>query len=187
MADLSNIQEEMAAYDNKREDLVKKSRDILKLSKQLIYAVHREELNVAKELQEKIETEIKNLETIASHDTKLQYEGSYKIAVQEYVEAILYLTFVETGEIKPLPNLHSEHYLLGLADLPGELVRRAVFLASQGKIEEVEKIRDAVDNLYGEFLKLDIRGGELRKKADSIKYALNRLQDLVLELKLRTK
>ncbi|MAG60354.1 hypothetical protein CL619_01070 [archaeon] len=187
MIDLSKIQKELAAYDSKREELIKKSRDVLKLSKLLIYAVHRDEIQKATEFKTTIETELKQLESIAAHDTKLQYEGSYKIAVQEYVEAILYLDFVQTGEVKVLSNLHPEHYLLGLADLPGELVRRAVFQASKGNKEAVEKIRDAVDNIYGQFLTLNSRGNELRKKVDSIKYSLNKLQDLVLELKLRVK
>ncbi len=185
MIDLSNIQKELAAYDSKREDLIKKSRDVLKLSKLLIYAVHRDEIQKAEEFKTKIEEEIKLLESIATHDPKLQYEGSYKIAVQEYVEAILYLNFVQTGEIKVLTNLHAEHYLLGLADLPGELVRRAVFQASKGDREAVEKIKDAIDNIYGQFLTLNSRGNELRRKVDGIKYSLNKLQDLVLELKLR--
>ena len=185
MLDLTNIQEEMKAYDSKREELIKKSRDVLKLSKQLIYAVHRDELNKAEILKAEIEAELKVLETIATHDTKLQYEGSYKIAVQEYVEAILYLEYVKTGEIIYLSKLHSEHYLLGLADLPGELVRRAVYEASKGHKKQVEKIKDSVDNIYGQFLTLDARNNELRKKIDSIKYSLNKLQDLVLELNLR--
>ena len=185
MIDLSKIQTELANYDSKREELIKKSRDVLKLSKLLIYAVHRNEIEKAEKFKQEIETELTQLEQIATHDPKLQYEGSYKIAVQEYVEAILYLDFVQTGEIKHLNNLHAEHYLLGLADLPGELVRRAVFLASKGDKEAVEKIRDAIDSIYGQFLTLNSRGNELRKKVDGIKYSLNKLQDLVLELKLR--
>ncbi len=185
MIDLSKIQTELANYDSKREDLIKKSRDVLKLSKLLIYAVHRDEIEKAQDFKTQIESELKELEAIAEHDTKLQFEGSYKIAVQEYVEAILYLDFVQTGEVKVLTNLHAEHYLLGLADLPGELVRRAVFLASKGDKAAVEKIRDAIDNIYGEFLTLNSRGNEIRKKVDGIKYSLNKLQDLVLELKLR--
>jgi|APSaa5957512576_1039674.scaffolds.fasta_scaffold70373_2 translin len=185
MIDLSKIQTELAAYDGKREDLIKKSRDVLKLSKLLIYAVHRDEIEKAEKLKVEIESELKALESIASHNSKLQYEGSYKIAVQEYVEAVLYLNFVQTGKVAVMDNLHAEHYLLGLADLPGEMVRRAVYLASKGEREEVIKIRDAVDNIYGQFLTLNSRGNELRKKVDGIKYSLNKLQDLVLELKLR--
>jgi predicted translin family RNA/ssDNA-binding protein len=185
MINLEKIQTELSDYDSQREDLIKKSRDILKLSKLLIYAVHRDEIEKAKKLKNDIESEIKALDSIVAHDTKLQYEGSYKIAVQEYVEAVLYLEFVQTGKIILMSNLQSEHYILGLADLPGELVRRAVYLASKGDKEGVAKIRDAIDNIYGQFLTLNSRGNELRKKVDGIKYSLNKLQDLVLELKLR--
>ena len=182
--DFTKLQEEIKAYDAQREDLIKKSRDVLKLSKLLIYAVHREELDKAETFLSDIEKELAKLNTIAKNNIKLQYEGSYKIAIQEYVEAALYFHFVKTGELKDMKVL-AEHYLLGLADLPGELVRKAVYLASKGKNEEVIKIRDQVDTIYGEMLRFDFRNGELRKKTDGIKYSLNKLEDLVLQLKLR--
>ncbi len=182
--DFTKLQEETKAYDAQREDLIKKSRDVLKLSKLLIYAVHRDELDKAEAFLKDIEAELATLNTIADNNSKLQYEGSYKIAIQEYVEATLYLHFVKTGELKDIDVL-AEHYLLGIADLPGELVRKAVFLAGKGKFEEVVKIRDQVDMIYGEMLKFDFRNGELRKKTDGIKYDLRKLEDLVLQLKLR--
>ena len=103
---------------------------------------------------------------------------------QEYVEAILYFNFVKTGKLVEL-KVSPEHYILGLADLPGELVRKAVFLAGKGETDKVIKIKDEVDNVYGELLKFDFRDNEIRRKVDSIKYDLRKLEDLVLDLKLK--
>ncbi len=182
----AKLRDEIKDYDAKREELIKKSRDVLKLSKLLIYAVHRDELEKAAELLKEIETERQALNAIAKHDQKLFYEGSYKIAIQEYVEALLYYFYIKEGELKEL-KVSANHYLLGLADLPGELVRKAVYLAGKGKHSEVEKIKDLVDNIYGELLKFDIRNGEIRKKVDGIKYDLRKLEDLVLDLKLKSR
>ena len=184
MVNFSKLQQEFHAYDEEREKLIKKSRDVLKLSKQVIYAVHRDEMKAAAELVKEIEKGKKELEKIATHDAKMTYEGSYKIAIQEYVEAILYYEFVKNGKLPELKVL-AEHFILGLADLPGELNRRAVFLAGKGDVESVKKIRDEVDAIYGELLKFDFRDNEIRRKVDAVKYELRKLEDLVLDLKLK--
>lgn len=186
MVNFSKLQQEFKSYDDEREKLIKKSRDVLKLSKQVIYAVHRDELKEAEKLVQQIEKEKKQLEEIAAHSSRMLDEGSYRIAIQEYVEALLYFNFVKMGsfgEIKASADL----FILGLADLPGELVRRAVFLAGKGQVEQVRKIRDEVDRIYGEMLKFDFRDNEIRRKVDGIKYDLRKLEDLMLELKLRRK
>ncbi len=184
MVNFTHLQQEFAQYDEARERLIKKSRDVLKLSKLIIYAVHRDELDKAAELIKEIETERKELEKIAEHSDKMAYEGSYKIAIQEYVEAILYFTFVKTGKLAEF-KAQAELFMLGLCDLPGELVRRAVFLAGKGKVNEVVKIKDMVDTIYGELLKFDFRENEIRRKVDGVKYELRKLEDLVLDLKLK--
>lgn len=186
MTNFEKLQTEIKDYDSKREELIKKSRDVLKLSKQLIYALHRDELDNATKLKTEMQLQKANLDKISKHDPKLAYEGSYKIAVQEYVEALLYLHFVTEGTLLDL-DVQACHYVLGLADLPGELVRRAVYLAGKGKVDEVTKIKDLVDQVYGELLKFDFRDNEIRRKVDGIKYDLRKLEDLVLDLKLRAR
>src|SRR3989338_4613350 len=154
MINFTKLQKELHDYDSEREKLIKKSRDVLKLSKLIIYAVHRDELENAAKLIKEIELERKELEKIATHDAKMAYEGSFKIAIQEYVEAILYYEFVKNGKIVDLEAL-PENFILGLCDLPGELNRRAVFLAGKGEVEKVVQIKDEVDKIYGELLKFD--------------------------------
>jgi translin len=184
MVNFTQLQNKIKNYDAQREELIKKSRDVLKLSKLIIYAVHRDEITNATKLIKQIESERTKLNQIAKKNTKLQFEGSYKVAIQEYVEAILYYNFIKTGKLINLKVL-PEHFILGLADLPGELVRKAVFLAGKGHVDKVIKIKDAVDNIYGEMLKFDFRNNDIRRKVDGIKYDLRKLEDLVLDLKLK--
>src|SRR3989338_4351980 len=184
MADFTKLRENIQDYDTEREKLIKKSRDVLKLSKQVIYAVHRDELKEAEKLVRQIEIEKKKLEDVAKHSSKMIYEGSYKIAMQEYAEALLYYNFVTTGKIVDLKVI-AEHYILGLSDLPGELVRKAVYLAGKGEFQKVIKIKEEVDMIYGEMLKFDFRDNEIRRKVDAIKYDLRKLEDLVLDLSLK--
>ena len=180
------MQKELATYDKSREELIKKSRDVLKMSKLIIYAVHKEEINKADKLRKDIQKEKQALDKITKKAKGLEFEGSYKAAVSEYVEAILYLDFTKTGKLTKI-NCNPTHYLLGLADLPGELVRRAVFQASKGNSQEVERIRQITDKIYGEMLSFNFGNGELRKKTDGIKYSLQKLENLQFELAIRNK
>ena len=48
--DFKKIRLNLEKYDKKREELIKKARDVLKLSKQLIYSIHRKNLEEASNL-----------------------------------------------------------------------------------------------------------------------------------------
>lgn len=186
MQDFGPLVNFFKTYDKQREKLIKKSRDVLKSSKRLIYSLHRNDLKLAKKILKQIESEKKDLDKIVRSDVKLSFEGSYKVAISEYVEAVLYYHFVDSGNLQVL-NVHPEYYIFGLCDLTGELVRRAVYLAGKNQVNLVCVIRDLVDNLYGSMLEFDFRESELRRKVDSMKYDLRKLEDLVLDLHLREK
>jgi predicted translin family RNA/ssDNA-binding protein len=59
----------------------------------------------------------------------------------------------------------------------------AVALATKRKFQEVEDIKEFVDKIYGAFLAFDLRNGELRKKYDSIKWNLKRLEEVMYDIK----
>ena len=182
MTDFNKLQHEIKGYDEEREKLIKKSRDVLKLSKQVIYAVHRGD--DADSLVKAMQKEMNALDIIAKHSSQMLSEGSYKIAAQEFAEAMLYFHFVKTGTLTDL-KIPAEYFVLGLADLPGELVRKAVFLAGKGEVSKVIQIKDTIDLIYGELLKFDFRDNEIRRKVDGVKYDLRKMEDLVLDLKLK--
>ena len=181
------LKKKLDSYDKKREELIKKARDLLKISKQTIYSIHRgnsEEAFANKKKAEKIK---KELDKIANFDKKLSFEGSYSDACQEYAEAIFYYDYVKDEKI-PTPKelkINHEDYLMGLCDLTGELTRRAVRLATKKKSKEVEKIKVFVEEIFGEFLKFNLRNGHLRKKFDSIKWNLKKLEEIMYDVKVK--
>jgi len=174
--DLNEMRKETLNYDSMRERLIKKSRDVLKLSKQIIYAIHRDDFKTAQQLTKTINIEKKNLDKIAKSNAFLITEGSYKVALQEYAEALLYFSIIKDKKLVTRKELAipTPYYILGICDLPGELVRKAVHLAGKGSFKEVIAIKDLVDKLYGELLKFDFRDNETRRKFDSIKYDLKK-------------
>lgn len=184
--EFGKIRKEMEEVEKKRELLIQKSREIIKLSKLIIYSLHRNDLNDASKSVEQIKKEKTKLEKISKKrlDTDMN-----RVAVQEYVEALCYYGFVKDGKIptKSSLNVDTEDYLLGLCDLTGELGRRAVMDVINKKFEDSLKIKDLVDEIYGEFLKFNLRNSELRKKSDSIKWNLKKLEDVIFDIALKGK
>jgi predicted translin family RNA/ssDNA-binding protein len=185
LKEFDEIRKKLEMYDSKREELIKKARDLLKLSKQVIYSVYREDLKEASELAEKSSKIKKELDKIADFDKKLLFEGSYSEACQEYTEAMAYFSFVKDRKLPKASELavDVEDYLMGICDLTGELTRMAVSMATKRKFKEVEQISEFVDKIYGEFLKFDLRNGNLRKKYDAVKWNLKRLEEVMYDIK----
>ncbi len=183
-ADFESIRKELKDFEAKREETIQSSREIITLSKQIIYSVHRGDIDNASKLLKDIKIKIKQLDKKKDYDT-----GISNVAFQEYAEAITFYEIVKNGKLptKKELDVDVEAYLSGLADLTGELGRKAVHDAIKKDFKSVLKIKDIVEDIYGEFLKFELRNGELRKKSDAIKWNLNKLEDLVLSIKFSYK
>lgn len=184
--DFEEIRKEMKVFDEAREDLIAKSREVVILSKKIIYSVHRKDMKEAEKVASEIKQKVKAIIKLTG-ETELEYSGSRKIALQEYVEAIAYLEFVKNGKLLSHKDLgvDAESYLLGLCDLSGELVRNAINGVIDGNVDNALKVKEFVSELYWELSQFDFKNGEIRRKYDGIKYDLKKLEDLVLQLKLR--
>lgn len=185
--DFADMVEEYSEADGVREDIIKQGRDIIKLSKQVIYNTHRNNLKKAEDSVKKIKQAMNSFKRTAEKSPELLYSGIFKTTVQEYVEAIAYFSFVKDKNIPSKKDLDvpAEGYLLGLCDLTGELVRNAIISATNEKYDEVKATHLLVEEIFNNLLQFDFRSGELRKKFDGIKYDLKKLEDLVLQLKLK--
>ncbi len=186
--DLEKIKKYIDSYDKKRDKVIITSRVVIKLSKKVIYAVHRNDFKTAKTELANMQKKLKYMIS-AAKDSKLVSAGAYKVAIQEFVEAIC---FYELMKNKKIPtnselNLDPEFYLMGLIDLTGELVRKAINSAIKDDFKTSVELKNLVSELYDELMLFDFAGGELRKKFDSVKYDLKKLDDLVLNLKLTGK
>jgi predicted translin family RNA/ssDNA-binding protein len=183
--EFEEIKKRFEAFDEKRERIIKESRDILKLSKQAIYSVQRDDVKKAQGQLADAERIKAVLEKEIAAETELR-TGGFCDAMAEYVEAKTLLGFVQTGMIPSMKSLgvHAEDYLLGLSDLTGELGRRAVIAATKKDKAQVRAIHDAMEFLYGQFVKFDFRNGELRRKYDAMKYNLQKVERILYELTL---
>jgi predicted translin family RNA/ssDNA-binding protein len=177
------IEKDLKKSEEKREEVIKLSREIIQLSKQIIYSLHREDKNSAEAILSHIKQKKQKLPE-ETYDAGIQM-----VAIQEYVEALCFYDFMVHNKMPTRDDLKvdTESYLMGLCDLTGELMRKAVKQVIEQKYDEAAKIKALVEELYGAFLKFDLRNGELRKKSDSIKWNLQKLEDLMCDIAIRRK
>lgn len=183
----TKLRTEMVAEEERREQLIQKSREVIRASKMLIYAVHRGDAKGASEQRKAMDKLLAELRKITAGHPELDVAGMGRTAFQEYVEAACLQQYAASGDIPSAAELKvdAETYLLGLCDLSGELVRRAIHAAIAGDSATALGIRAFVEELWGELLQFNFRNGDLRRKFDGIKYDLKKLEDLALSLKLK--
>ncbi|XP_021292980.1 translin-associated protein X isoform X3 [Herrania umbratica] len=145
-------------------------------SKKVIFQVHRISKNNREEVLEKAEKDLAAVRD--QHISRLVKElqgtdfwklrRAYSPGVQEYVEAVTFFKFCQTGTLLNLDEINASllplsdpsleplqinllDYLLGLADLTGELMRLAIGRISDGEVEFAERICQFVRDIYREL------------------------------------
>lgn len=167
------IIKELKDADDRREKVIQLSRDIIKESKLVIYALQRDE-----------KTDLKRIQSLVKDLKRESETGIEDTAMQEYVEAACFYYFIHDKKIPTYTELGVDisAYLMGLCDLTGELLRKAVKDVIECNYDEAKNITQLVEEIYGLFLQLDLRNGSLRQKADSIKWNLQKLEHLLLDI-----
>ena len=107
----------MMEEDERREQLIKRSREVLKLSKNSIYALHRMEFARAKEqIAQAKEIAKRDLLPIAELYPTLRF-GALSGALEEFAEACCFAGFLANGRVPSLVDLeivNTEEYLGGI-------------------------------------------------------------------------
>lgn len=184
--DFSDMKLDLERINEVSESLFRDSRDLVGLTKKMIFSLHRGNVKEAESFVDDLNKVKKKMQSTVKENSGLRHHNSFSVAMQEYVEATGYLKFIKEGRIPTRKQLgvETEEYLSGLCDLSGELVRKAVDLAIKGDVKTVASIKEFTEEFYGLLLELNPYG-ELRKKADQAPWNLNKLEDLVYEEKMR--
>jgi translin len=186
--DSSSIRRDLDALSRAKIEVMKRGREVVKASKELIYSIHRGDMRAASGFLAKIRAERARLEGIADTPRVRAYHP-YSNAVQEYAEAVAFYHVMSEQRIPTRKELgcDSETYLGGLSDLTGEMMRKGVDDMVRERYAHAILMRDTVDEIYGLILSLDFDGGEARRKSDAVKWNLAKLEDLVYDAKIRGK
>jgi len=181
--EFAKIRKEIENSDKVREEIIQLSRDIINISKRVIYSAHRGDLAEAFKYVKEIKNKKSRLDKVnISVDVNIN-----KTAYQEYAEALCYYGFVKNKKIptRASLNIRTDDYLMGLCDLTGELGRKAVNDIIKKKFKDALLVKKLVEEIYGEFLKFNLRNSELRKKSDAIKWNLKKIEDVIFDAKVK--
>ncbi|RZB77751.1 translin-associated protein X isoform X2 [Glycine soja] len=162
--------------NDKRERVVKASRDVTMNSKKVIFQVHRMSKYNKVEVLEKAEKDLAAVTDQYMSRLVKELQGTdfwklrraYSPGIQEYVEAATFYGFCKSGTLLKLDEINKTllplsdpsldplqinilDYILGVADLTGELMRLAIGRISDGELEFAEKICRFARDVYREL------------------------------------
>jgi predicted translin family RNA/ssDNA-binding protein len=180
------VREELLSYAEKRRDLIKSAGDAQHLAKKSIFALQRDDKKEAAVTLDRALAILQQLVKMYKGEEGLFDEGSFKAALEEYVEAKLFKQFLDEKELGPVSELpvDSDQYVSGLCDVPGEMVRYALKSATERNFDMVQRCYNAAEAIINELIDMDLTGYH-RQKFDQAKQALNKLQQIVYEVSLK--
>ena len=82
-------------------------------------------------------------------------------------------------------HLDLEDYLAGITQLSNELSRLVINAVTHGDYQRPKRIATFLNNLDGGFRLLNLKNDMLRKKFDSLKYDLKKVEEVVYDLSIR--
>lgn len=174
---LDKVREELRQKEEAKEEIQKNMRKATRLSKQAILLIHHGKLAEAKKLLKDTDKLFTTLTKIAKKHPELFYSGLVDAAFQEYAEAQIILSLIEEKRfVSPEElNIPSIDYVLGLADVIGELRRRALDMLRKGNVKMAEKCLETMEEIFGELTAMDdaymlVPG--LRRKCDIARHVI---------------
>jgi translin len=183
---LEQLKKNYRANESERRQIGSAANNILFESKRTIFALQRLDFKTAAEKLKDIEKAFKNLEQHFGQ-ARLNREGSYRAAAEEYLEGKTFYAVIKNKDIEPVKELGLDYeaYLGGICDLIGELVRYATNQAAKGKFLEVGKIKKIAEEIMTQLIDFDMTG-YLRTKYDQSRGHLRKLEQMTYEIKLRS-
>ncbi|WP_048056317.1 haloacid dehalogenase [Methanocaldococcus fervens] len=159
----------LANKDSVREEILKLSREIVRDCAMLIRKIHKsDDKDEFKERLDEISEKIKKLNSLATFPEFVNYLSTPQ---QEFVEALaLYMVKFNNKipSFKELDFIKEENYILGLADVIGELRREVLEEMKNDDVEEVERYFKFMEELYEFLMNFDYYHvvDNLRRKQD---------------------
>jgi translin len=182
---------ELEAKNAARERALAHSRELVRTCANSIRAVHRGDVDRARELLSAGRELSQRLATDLRPHPDLYFTGYVQDAQKEYVEATATLSLVR-GEPMPVPGelgVAAAPFLNGMAEAVGELRRYVLDQLRRGEVARCEPILQTMDDIYSLLVTIDypdaLTGG-LRRTTDATRAILERTRgDLTFALRQR--
>jgi len=146
-----------------------------------------------------IKEEILKLQEIIKNEPVFKYHDLWKLSISQLVFSGSFIFWLEERKLITITEVDSligvskngslsieiEDYLFGLCSLPNELSRLAVNSVISGDFSLPFQISSFVSDLYSGFRLLNLKNDNLRKRYDSIKYDMKKIEEVVYDIKIR--
>ncbi len=186
------IREQLESKDAVRERVFESSRNVVRTVRQAILLIHRKNLVEAEKKLEDAKNSLEEMEKHLSRWQELGDSGTVYIAYQEFAEAKILLNYVRSEQI-PSPKsigVPDIPYILGLADVIGELRRLILDSIRAGEFEVAERSLMTMEEIHTSLMTIDTPPAltpGLRKKNDSMRRLIEITRgDVTMEARRRS-
>lgn len=182
----TNVFKKQETFDISRRKIIAESSRAQHTAKQAIFALHRDGLKEAEEKLDEAKKGLLSLDKRFGKDFRLRMEGSWKAAVEEFVEAKLFMDFYKELKIQGIKefNVEADEYIGGLSDLSGEILRKMIIWATKKEYDKVEMAAEEIAQIIHELMKHNLTG-YLRTKFDQAKKNQQKSESVRYDISLR--
>lgn len=183
---LEEIDKSLKDIQERREILIKGTRDVVMLCSKSIVALHHSQFDDAKNKMDQAKSMLEEFRKYAKQDL-YRYIA---VAEQELVEANTLLAVMEGKPISSMKDLNvtGEPYLTGMLDCIGEIKRLVYDRMRLGNEKDAEKLFATMEEIYTAiypFAVYDNIVSGLRKKLDVARMLIEDIRAVVTEEKRR--
>jgi translin len=168
---IKRAQEELLSREQARDEAYRRARKARTMSKQAILLLHSGETGKAASNLGEAKRIIAEIDGYVEAHPEIAFYDAVTAAKEEYSEACI-LYDLNTGNSYPKPEtigVSIHDYIMGLADVPGELRRQTLDLLRAGDLDSAERNLATMEEIYlnlvsVEEVSLFLKG--LRRKLD---------------------
>lgn len=174
-----------------REHAIQASREVIRTSANAIRAIHRNDLEKAKEQVAEAGTLVAETRKLLAAHPDLYFTGYTQDAQKEYAEARCVYAFIAGEEIPTPENISVEtpSYLNGIAEAASELRRYILDSLRRDDDSRSEELMQLMDDVYNVLVVMDFPDaltGGLRRTTDQLRAVLERTRgDLTMTTRQR--
>jgi len=191
----AEVRSELDGKFTARELTLKNSRPIIRNSANAIRAIHRGDIEAARELLTEVRSLIAEAEASIDGHWDIYHAGFFYDAVKEYAEAELTAALL-AGEPLPLPSelgIDAVPYLKGLGEAIGEQRRRLLDQLRHGQLAQAEQTFVDMETVHDLLTSIDYPDGMtsgLRRTTDVARALIERsradLTSTIVQERLRS-
>lgn len=209
LASFKDYQKKLDSRHDKHERLIKYSRDVTIASKRIIFLLQRisgpdSRDQIFKEADAKFLEVKETLKKIASElvdEDPFLFNRAFSPGIQEYIEALSFyyylkykslISFEEVMETCTFSNTEGNNlelnpfdYILGTADLTGELMRLCINSAANGDRNTSFEVCNFLRKLHNTFVSLGNVSRDVSSKLKAMKASLSKVEAACYTLKVR--